>query len=414
MSGSATASTATWSQVYTEPRPEAREGHVSFVHAATSRIFVLGGSVASALSESATVQTSSMWCYDAAVLGAWRRVDAADAAPEPASGAAAAVVGDRAYVIGGLSLSRSSPWHSDVHCLDMSVAPATAPAPATASANPSPNTNTKSKDTATTTPVSAAASAPINGGDPVWKKCDCGRSVVPGPSGRDKAGCVALPGGRIVVFGGFGPVPAAQSSDSMGEEELSLTWFNDVHVLNAASVNPATNSVDPVWEPVELAPGSPQPAPRCACAVAMIGADDILVFGGRTNMGGRANDFWKLNVTTVTSDKGSKHIAKWTELTVSGEIPPPCSFVTAVSTGRMVVLFGGRLQDNTHTADVYVLTPNTNPATQSGFQVFCKKASPSAKKPAGRGFHTSVVISNRMAVFGEYHDELLLLDLDTL
>ena len=170
------------------------------------------------------------------------------------------------------------------------------------------------------------------------------------------------------------------------------------------------------WEPVVVVPtDSAAPAKRCAMAMAAFGINDAVIFGGRTNLGARANDVWRLNLAAAPG----QHVATWQFIQACGDAPEPRSFPSAVAWGAKLIVFGGRAADNRHIADVHVLSVDF----AGPFWALVN----APNKPEPRGFHTAVVVGNSMVVFGgstdfspslnaatRYFGDLLLLDLATL
>eukprot|EP01105_Mastigella_eilhardi_P006098 TRINITY_DN17706_c0_g1_i1.p1 TRINITY_DN17706_c0_g1~~TRINITY_DN17706_c0_g1_i1.p1 ORF type:complete len:388 (+),score=95.98 TRINITY_DN17706_c0_g1_i1:96-1166(+) len=330
------AAVANWTPVHAAgPAPSPREGHCAFVHG--QRMFIFGGSVASALQEEQVTQTNELWCFDFAA-SSWSRVETdASLVPSPRTCACAAVVGDRAFIFGGLSMADPvCPWSDELFCLDLS------------------------------TPT------------PMWVPCAASGHA---PSCRDKAACVVLPGTHLVaVFGGFGPVTALP-----GATEATFEWHDDLHVLDTDAM---------AWHAVErMTPAAPWPARRCAMAMApATQTGTALIVGGRTCLGTRANDVWYV---VVQQAGASQYTARWVEVVTTGEPPAPRSFHSAVVYGSHLVLFGGLTAANTHTNDVHVLAHSGEHPSWA-----LTPCAPGSAAPEPRGMHTSVVVGNKMAVFG--------------
>ena len=138
----------------------------------------------------------------------------------------------------------------------------------------------------------------------------------PSPSPRDKLSAVAL-GGRLLVFGGFGPAPEetpgqpagggaaaaptaegeAVDADAEEEEEeddgkASFEWCDSLHALS----RDARGS----WAWSLLAPSGTGPSARAAHGAAAVSApsEAMLVFGGRA-AGGRVADAWLLDGSSL-------------------------------------------------------------------------------------------------------------------
>ena len=207
-----------------------------------------------------------------------------------------------------------------------------------------------------------------------------------GPCGRDKHSAVAF-GDRVVIFGGFGMVPAPKSeeeAEASGVQgaggALFFGWHNDVHVLNVSSMT---------WEDITVEGTAPtNRAAHVACAM---GKKNMLVMGGR-DMRSRTNDLYMLDVeamqwstieTTNTPCKRSFHMGTFLE-----------------STGRLVIFGGvdvnGRHHNTVHSLDV------TQAIEKPGRE--WEEVSVEGEKPSGRGNCGVGLVGDRLFIIGGSSD----------
>jgi hypothetical protein len=183
------------------------------------------------------------------------------------------------------------------------------------------------------------------------------------PSPRDKLSTTVL-GGRVVVFGGFGPqeagaaVPGSDSGsgdEGSGEEEeeeeaeeepgaaAAFTWFNDVRVLERAGGAWAWSAPEVLGEP---------PSARAAHAAVAIGSR-MFVFGGRDSSG-RVNDTFALDAAPLS----------WSRVAADAPAPVARSFhvIAPLHPSPGAVCFGGLGSDGTLLDSLEVLDVRAAPA----------------------------------------------------
>ena len=181
------------------------------------------------------------------------------------------------------------------------------------------------------------------------------------PSPRDKLSATLL-GGRVVVFGGFGPQEAGAAEpgsdggsgdEGSGEEEeeaeedpgaaAAFTWFNDVRVLERTGGTWAWSAPEVLGEP---------PSARAAHAAAAVGSR-LFVFGGRDSSG-RVNDTFALDAAPLS----------WSR--VAADVPAPAarSFhsLSSLHPSPGAVCFGGLSTDGSLLDSLEVLDTRGVPA----------------------------------------------------
>ncbi|KAI0083276.1 hypothetical protein BDY19DRAFT_709959 [Irpex rosettiformis] len=140
----------------------------------------------------------------------------------------------------------------------------------------------------------------------------------PSPAGR-YGHAVCMVGSKFFVFGG-----------QVDGECLNDLWAFDLNSLRTKAM----------WEKIELAEGSLQPAQRTGHVCVSYG-ERIIVFGG-TDFQYHYNDTWVFETTTNT----------WSELTCTGFIPSPREGHAAALVDDIVYVFGGRGVDGKDLGDL--------------------------------------------------------------
>jgi len=177
------------------------------------------------------------------------------------------------------------------------------------------------------------------------------------PSPRDKLTATVL-GGRVVVFGGFGPQDSgatesgSDSEEASGEDEeaeeqpgdaAAFTWFNDVRVLERTGGAWAWSAPEVHGEP---------PSARAAHGAAAVGSQ-MFVFGGRDSSG-RVSDTFALDAATLT----------WSRVAADAPAPAARSFhvLAPLHPSPGAVCFGGLGTDGSLLDSLEVLDARGAPA----------------------------------------------------
>eukprot|EP00727_Mastigamoeba_balamuthi_P001155 m51a1_g11036 hypothetical protein (359) ;mRNA; f:430079-431222 len=324
---------AKWRQHSAVAAPSAREAHCSWAH--NGKLYVFSGTAAPSAPFEPGTPTNTLHVYDV-TSATWEAPATTGAAPPARSSACAAVVGHVALVFGGIE-DTDAMWSNSLYSLDLE--------------------------------------------EMAWARVEAAGA----PSARDKASCCALPGDRLLVYGGFGPSDDGLNAGVAGE--VSFTWRSDAHVYDLAANT---------WTRVSFGPG-PAPPGRCAAGMCALADGSAFVFGGRAETGGRVNDAWRLEVS------GSD--GTWTQLeaepapqgsSVSAHLAPAArSFHTVVSAGgSRVVVFGGLSSRATHFGDVRTGEVRDGRCAWSTPDIAALPA------PTPRGFHSAAVCDGEMWVFG--------------
>lgn len=302
-----------------------REGQAAAVIG--SRLYLFGGVIMNHDNDDEPVtESNELLVYDTK-LKKWSKEQPSGSCPSPRSGASLTSVKKCLYLFGGLS--QMSGWLNDFYEY---------------------NTVTK-----------------------VWRKID----VSDPPSPRDKVQSVSI-NDMVYIFGGFGPVQDDQQVDEIilpGDEDdedyedmdelqdvrncqdaANFTWSNQLY---------AFDTVNEEWSKVSV-DSSKIPTPRAAHTITFIkeknGRIYLYVFGGRDAQS-RQNDLWKFDVSEN----------KWEECKFIGCPPQPCSFHAATAVDHRLVVYGGRGVDNQHFQDLHIfdtelnqwLQPNVNKGDES-------------------------------------------------
>eukprot|EP01104_Vermistella_antarctica_P015693 TRINITY_DN5207_c0_g2_i1.p1 TRINITY_DN5207_c0_g2~~TRINITY_DN5207_c0_g2_i1.p1 ORF type:complete len:426 (+),score=59.80 TRINITY_DN5207_c0_g2_i1:27-1280(+) len=280
---------------------------------------------------------------------AWTEINGTGDVPQPRTGAACALSGNKMFIFGGMAQGQDAGngvnvggadggWSEDTYSFDI-------------------DTNVWAKVAATGT----------------------------GPSPRDKLAATTLEDGTIFVFGGFGP--AVEKQQFAAANEAFFTWFNDAYVFS-----PATSEWRPlVSDAAAAAPSqggqteggaqaaaavSATPSPRAAFGMARIGSHVYVTCGKDPQ--NRQNDTYRYDLSAN----------RWGLVQAVGKHPDYRSFTTLVpiSDTRML-LFGGVSRTDVRFSDVNLLDvsrekpmwlqPSANTGTfQRGFH--CAAVAPSA------------------------------------
>ena len=155
------------------------------------------------------------------------------------------------------------------------------------------------------------------------------------PSPRDKLAAAAL-GGRVVLFGGFGPAPADPGAEPGADAaSTSFVRFGDTLSMPASG------------DGGFRAAAAPAPPARCAHGMCAAG-QGLVLFGGRGEAG-RLCD---------THTLGPEEGAGWRAVEAAAEAPPAVSFHALCAVGprrEAAVLLGGRRADDSHMAEVWAI-----------------------------------------------------------
>jgi len=217
-----------------------------------------------------------------------------------------------------------------------------------------------------------------------------------GPCGRDKHSAVAF-GDSVVVFGGFGMVPAPKSEEEaesvQGNGALFFGWHNDVHVLcTAEQEEPAANGVTGrmmSWSQPETTGASPSSrAAHSACTM----DDTMWIFGGR-DVKGRLNDLHALDMKN------------WRWSTVNTLSAPSkrsfhCSGVVEVAGATHLLVFGGVDVNGRHCNSVFSLRLDDIVAGETQWTQVDTEKEGSGRGNCGHG----VVAGKKLVVLGGSSD----------
>lgn len=155
---------------------------------------------------------------------------------------------------------------------------------------------------------------------------------------------VHVGGGTIILFGG---------KDDLGTA-LGETWQYTTGTNTWAQLSPVTS-----------------PSARDAHDMVFVGNNTALLFGGKDSIGDELSDTWTYNATTNV----------WTQLTPTGSPSPRFRHAMAYVGGDLVVLFGGKDDTGVFQSDTweYDVTANTwtqaTPAVSPTYRVAHKMAS---------------------------------------
>lgn len=153
-------------------------------------------------------------------------------------------------------------------------------------------------------------------------------------------------------------------------------------------------------KPIELPP--PLPPPRQGFGmvpVSMDGEDCLFIFGGRTQNEDRKrkylNDSWLFSIPSPS----------WRSLSITNEPSPRHNFSLSVFTSsdgdHQVFLFGGQLENNSYSNELFSLTfPSSSSTSSSPPLSWTKITSPRSLSPSARHGHASVVHDGSLYVFG--------------
>ena len=214
------------------------------------------------------------------------------------------------------------------------------------------------------------------------------------PSPRDKMASVMLPDGQLAMFGGFGP-QVVEAVD--GEEETAtFGWFNDAFFLDFKKNR---------WSRLDCQ--GELPTPRAATGLALITRPKqvklekkeatteghpvpppqyteegdaqhyLYIMGGRDNRGGRTNDCFSLELSSLT----------WEKQQVRGTAPVGRSFHTVVSVGDKLVVFGGADPSHHLLNDLHLLDTRADSQHAWVQPTFCE----TARMPRARAFHATTM-----------------------
>merc|ERR1711865_17370 len=161
------------------------------------------------------------------------------------------------------------------------------------------------------------------------------------PRARDKHTAVPL-GDKLVVFGGFGMVPQPEddkddAAEGMGA--LFFSWHNDTHLLHTAGETCR-------WELLNTTgtlTGPSAPSARAALSAVGMGDTELVIFGGKAKAG-RMNDVWKFDINSCV----------WAEIDCTSA-PSGRSFQSSCAFEGKVYVFGGVNRASKHLNDVHVL-----------------------------------------------------------
>jgi hypothetical protein len=184
----------------------------------------------------------------------------------------------------------------------------------------------------------------------------------------------------VYFFGGFGPIDAVpdegQGDAAPAREAANFTWFGDLYELDTATL---------VCR--RLCPTGVGPSARAAHAMCAVGTN-VVVCGGK-DRSGRRNDVFIYD--TVSNE--------WSSVGMKGA-PSETSFAACapLCDGR-VVLFGGRLKDDSHSDATSVL----DVVARRWLRVELE-----GSPPPGRGGHSLCYSGGRVLLYGgasDFHAE---------
>ena len=326
-----------------------REGQAAAV--VGSKMYLFGGvTLLSDDAEESIMETDELIIYDSN-LKKWSKENYTGDCPGQRSGATMVGVKHNLYLFGGLS--QLSGWLNDVFVY---------------------NTETK-----------------------VWREVVSSN----GPSPRDKIASVAI-GDKMYVFGGFGPVPDDEADVDIlpddGDDEYedldelqevrncqdaaNFTWSNHMYIFD---------TITEEWSCVTNNGVAVTPTPRAAHTLSLIknktGKDYLFMFGGRDAQS-RKNDLWKFDV--------SENV--WEECKGLGCPPEPRSFHAAASAEHRLVVYGGRGTKDQHFNDLHIYDTESNEWLQPG--CLAENDDIQSILPPAVGLHSLVATKTNLIMFG--------------
>jgi len=200
------------------------------------------------------------------------------------------------------------------------------------------------------------------------------------PRARDKHAAVAM-GDKMVVFGGFGMVPQPEDDKDDAAEGIAgaffFSWHNDTHILHTAGESMR-------WELLNTTgtlTGPSAPTARAALTAVNMGDKELVIFGGKAKSG-RTNDVWKLDVEGCM----------WTKIDsnrIGSGAPASRSFQSGAAFEGKLYIFGGVNTANQHLNDLHVLDMEAC----SWREIGCTSS------PKARGNMGAALIGSKMHVF---------------
>jgi len=183
-------------------------------------------------------------------------------------------------------------------------------------------------------------------------------------------------------FGGDRPAPrSGHTAVSIGKSKVILFGgFADKRFLSDVSVYDIENKL---WYSPECtvngSDGQAGPSPR-AFHVAVVIDCNMFIFGGRSG-GKRLGDFWMLDTD----------LWQWSEMTGFGDLPSPREFAAASAIGnRKIVMYGG-WDGKKWLSDVYIMDTMSLEWTELAV---------TGSVPPPRCGHSATMIEKRLLIFG--------------
>ena len=194
----------------------------------------------------------------------------------------------------------------------------------------------------------------------------------------------------VVVFGGFGPVDPEEDEeecppekkarveededeeDDEDENAISFSWFDDCYAFDTAAMR---------WRKVKVA-GEP-PVGRCAGSLTAVAESEAVLFGGRTKLGARTNDVWKM-----IFDESRMEVS-FSEVAVSGDAPEGRSYHSAVFHEGNLYIHGGLNDSETYLKDMFKLSLAEGKWTEL--------SQPSLRP---RAMHCAHIVDGKMYIYG--------------
>nr|CAB3502909.1 unnamed protein product [Digitaria exilis] len=188
-------------------------------------------------------------------------------------------------------------------------------------------------------------------------------------------------------FGGDRPAPrSGHTAVSIGKSKVVVFGgFADKRFLSDVSVYDVDNKL---WYTPECtgngSDGQAGPSPR-AFHVAVVIDCNMFIFGGRSG-GKRLGDFWMLDTD----------LWQWSEMTGFGDLPSPREFAAASAIGnRKIVMYGG-WDGKKWLSDVYIMDTMSLEWTELAV---------TGSVPPARCGHSATMIEKRLLIFGGRDNE---------